>query len=75
MKRYCFSSSFSSNLKIETNDESNYNQYTFSKTHDVLKFSFVSAHSISLEKNLNENDKTKIENERDRMTVIYEQQS
>ena len=71
MKRHRFSSSFSLNLKTETDDESNYNQYTPFKAHDVLKFSFVSVHSISFEKNLSENDKTKIEDERDRMIVIY----
>ena len=75
MKRHRFSSPFSSDLKTETDDESDYSQYTPSKAHDVLKFSSASAHPISLEKGLSENGKTEVGGERGRMTVIYEQQS
>lgn len=75
MKRHHFSSSLISNLKIETSDESNYSKYTSSKTHDVLKFRLVAFYSSSLKRDISDNDKMKIVNERSRMTIIYEQQS
>ena len=74
-KRHRFSSSFFSNLKINTNEKSNYNIYTSCKEHDVFKIQFAFFQSINFNENANENNKMKTANERFETIVIYEQQS
>lgn len=74
MRRHRFSSPFSSDLEIETNEDSDYSNYTPSKAHNILKPRLASSRSIDLEKDTND-DKIEFADERSRMTVIFEQQS
>ncbi|CAF9940034.1 MAG: hypothetical protein HETSPECPRED_002140, partial [Heterodermia speciosa] len=74
-KRHRFSSPFSSDLEIDTGEESNYSIYKSSKAHDVFKIRPAFSRSINLEKNAIKYDKMKIAGERFRIIIIYEQQS
>ena len=74
-KRHRFSSPFSSDLEIDTGEESDHSTYTSSKAHDSSKSRPRPSYPISLNGDASEGGKMEIANERSGMAVIYEQQS
>ena len=74
-KRHRFSSPFSSELEVDTSEESDHSIYTPSKVPDVSKFRSASSSPISLNRDASQGNKMKIVGEQSGMAVIYKQQS